>query len=131
MSISPPLVPVRLQGSLCKRCRTRWYPSRSRCSLCRATDLDDILLPEGGTIYSFTVVRVGRPGVPVPYGVCVADFGGVPVFGRLLKWEAARIGGSILAARAVKDAADAGEGGAVDDYWLVPAAGFEGEGNRP
>ena len=132
MICAPPLEPVRLQGSLCRSCGSVWYPARPRCNGCRERDLDGTLLPADGTIYSFTVVRVGRPGVPVPYGLCIADFGGIPVFGRLLEWENARIGERVLSVRAAVGAAEAREDSDLFgvDCWLVPAAVLDQEGDQ-
>lgn len=83
---------VQLEASRCPRCDVTWHPRRERCPTCIQEVMEEVLLPERGELYSFSVVRIGRPGVEVPYGVAVVDFGNVRVFGRLINWESARIG---------------------------------------
>jgi uncharacterized OB-fold protein len=78
------------------------FPPRRRCSNCGRTGLGTAPIAAVGTIYSFSVVHIAKPGVAVPYALVIADFpGDIRVFGRLLEWQGRlQIGGRVTAAMA-------------------------------
>lgn len=104
---------LRLPATRCDGCDITWYPPRSRCGKCWSENLTEVYLPERGTIHSFTVVRIGRAGEPVPYGLAVADFANVRVFGRLANFAEARIGQEVVVERFSASSGEAGEEGSI------------------
>lgn len=98
-----------LSASQCVTCGLRWYPRRVLCNKCLGRDLTDIFLPQVDVLNSFTVVRIGRPGEAVPYGLCIADFDGVPVFARLSGWEGAKIDQEVSVLDFIEDVVERSE----------------------
>jgi uncharacterized OB-fold protein len=98
----------RFRGSLCRACGALWFPLRRYCARCHSSALEFGLLPAVGELHSYTIVHVGRSGVPVPYAVGVATFGEeVSVFGRLGGWEdGVQIGQPVTAERAFEGGGD-------------------------
>ncbi|MQA82085.1 MAG: hypothetical protein GEV10_27050 [Streptosporangiales bacterium] len=79
---------AHFRGHRCRACGSTWFPQRTYCAHCRSRDLEPWLLPVEGTLYSYSVVHRGRPGVRVPYAVGSVIFTEhVAVFGRILGWE--------------------------------------------
>src|SRR5882724_12787061 len=63
---------VRLRGSQCRRCATAAFPVRRVCMACGNRELDEVLLPGEGSLYSFTTVEVSSSR-QVPYMIGYVD----------------------------------------------------------
>lgn len=70
-------------------------------------DFTEALVEPIGELYSYTVVRLGRPEIPAPYAIGVADFpDSVRVVARILDWEdGLAIGQAVVASTAPADEA--------------------------
>ncbi len=70
-----------LVGSRCRACGAASWPSRAVCHRCGSPSTHETLLGPDGTLTSYTVVWVPRPGIEAPYTIGeVAVSGGVTVF---------------------------------------------------
>jgi uncharacterized OB-fold protein len=79
--------PPRFVASACRHCGATAFPPRRRCAECASTDLEAVPVAPYGRLYSYTVVRVGRPHEATPYAIGVADFpDGIRVLARLSGW---------------------------------------------
>lgn len=118
---------VRLLGTRCQSCGTHYFP---RCATCRNPECDgkqvgDALLPQTGTLYSYTIQHYEPPLFRIddwqPYAIGVADLGdGVQVMGMLdgVALDEIRIGMPLrVAARTLYHNA---QGVAVATYAFVP-----------
>jgi uncharacterized OB-fold protein len=80
--------PMRFIGARCTACGLLTFPPRRRCTRCAGKAFIEALIEPIGELYSYTVVRLGRPDIPTPYAIAVADFPeGVRVLARILNWE--------------------------------------------
>jgi uncharacterized protein len=50
--------PPHLLGTRCRSCGERFFPLRATCAKCLARDVEDVLLSETGTLYSWSHVRM-------------------------------------------------------------------------
>lgn len=103
--------PPRFIAARCAKCGTVAFPRRRRCASCRRTEFGDVLLDPLGTVYSYTIVHLGRAGTKTPYGIGVVDFShGVRIVGRLYAWDAVPrdklIGSDVVAALDPDDGTD-------------------------
>lgn len=80
----------RLAGSRCPDCATLVFPRQPSCPRCSRTGLRDEVLPDRGTVWTWTVQEFPpKPpfrfpeGEFVPYGVGYVDLGDVLVESRL------------------------------------------------
>lgn len=75
----------QLLATRCPRCAALTFPAAATCPACWNTDgLRAEEVPEPGTVYAFSTVRVAGRGAEVPYRIGYADFpGGLRVCGRL------------------------------------------------
>jgi uncharacterized OB-fold protein len=88
--------PPRFVGSACRLCGAIAFPPRRRCASCARADLEPAPIAPYGRLYSYTVVRIGRPHEMTPYAIGVADFpGGIRVLARLSGWAADGAGSPI------------------------------------
>jgi len=64
-----------LLGTKCKKCGEVFFPSRRRCILCFAEEMEDVFLSKEGKIYSYTVIHNKTPGYegPIPYAVAAVE----------------------------------------------------------
>jgi hypothetical protein len=70
-----------LIGSRCSECGARSWPARAACAHCGSVAVHEAPLPRKGSLTSYTVVWVARPGLETPYVLGQADFGdGASVF---------------------------------------------------
>lgn len=71
----------------CRPCGQYVFPPRGICRRCRSRDLEPAIVDDVGVLYSFTVNHnAWFPGMPVPYGLGLAEFTNYPgfrVLGRL------------------------------------------------
>jgi uncharacterized OB-fold protein len=64
----------------CTACGARFFDRRNACAACGSqAGFADVVLPDEGTLRTFTVVSVAAPGVPVPYVAGVIDLDGTSV----------------------------------------------------
>lgn len=84
----------RLVGSRCSDCGHVAYPAESICNACGRRDKGEpIELGPVGTLYTFTVVYAGAPGVETPYAIGYVDFiEGARVFGRIVPGDNLAVG---------------------------------------
>jgi hypothetical protein len=78
----------KIDGAVCKKCGTRFFPPRADCAVCFSKDMDWFEMPQSGKLETFTVSYIaptGFEGDP-PYAMGVVDFGnGLKLFARLAK----------------------------------------------
>ena len=62
-------------GSECQDCHVRSWPGRAICHRCGSPCVEDVVLAGRGTVQTYTVVHVARPGLDVPYvlGLVILD----------------------------------------------------------
>ena len=65
---------VRLRASRCPSCGAALYPPREICPSDGADSLEEILLSNSGTVYTFTVARQSTPEFKTPYVLVYVDF---------------------------------------------------------
>ncbi|MHB8262466.1 MAG: Zn-ribbon domain-containing OB-fold protein [Acidimicrobiales bacterium] len=65
---------VRLRASRCSACGSVFHPPRTICPADGASPLEETLLGDEGTVYTFTVVRQSTPEFRVPYVLVYVDF---------------------------------------------------------
>jgi len=59
----------RLVGSCCRDCGATSWPSRALCHRCGSASVHETLIGPEGTLVSYTVVWVPRPGIEAPYTI--------------------------------------------------------------
>ncbi|MFC1874416.1 Zn-ribbon domain-containing OB-fold protein [Chloroflexota bacterium] len=78
----------KIDGTVCKKCGTKFFPPRADCFVCFAKDMDWFEMPEKGKLETFTNAQYapsGFEGDP-PYMMGVVNFGnGLKLFARLEK----------------------------------------------
>ena len=89
---------ARIVAGTCGDCGTVMFPVRERCPACGAAEVAETLLPERGTLWTWTVqgFEPKPPYVPdgefVPYAVGYVEFPGyLRVEGRLTESDPARL----------------------------------------
>ncbi|HDZ91679.1 MAG: Zn-ribbon domain-containing OB-fold protein [Deltaproteobacteria bacterium] len=63
----------RFVGLKCKKCQTVSFPPTAVCRACGATALEPVTLGGGGTVKTFTVIRVAPEGRKPPYIVVMVE----------------------------------------------------------
>ncbi|WP_026310828.1 Zn-ribbon domain-containing OB-fold protein [Parafrankia elaeagni] len=71
----------------CVRCSARFFDRRNACASCSGMEFRAVDLPREGTVYTFSIVSLAPPGVPVPFVAAVVDCGGTKVRGVLVNIE--------------------------------------------
>jgi uncharacterized protein len=107
-----------LVGSRCSECGARSWPARAACARCGSVAVSEAPLPREGSLVSYTIVWVARPGLSTPYVLGQADFGdGASVFAHVRGLAAdVRVP---IPVRAVISADES----AVPRFWLTPENG--------
>jgi uncharacterized OB-fold protein len=93
---------ARLIGGRCAACGQTGFPAGAACERCGGTEMTDTLLPERGTLWTFTTQNFRPPSPPYdgsdtaeafqPYAVGYVDLGGeVMVEARLTESNPARL----------------------------------------
>ncbi len=63
-----------LVGKKCPECGTIYLDSRIGCAKCSYVgDLPEVRLGKEGTLHTWTIVHMSRPGVPVPFVAAIVD----------------------------------------------------------
>jgi uncharacterized OB-fold protein len=104
-----------LVGSRCSECGARSWPSRAACARCGSVAVSEAPLPREGSLVSYTIVWVARPGLSTPYVLGQADFGdGASVFAHVRGLEAdVRVPTPVRAVISTDESA-------VPRFWLTP-----------
>jgi uncharacterized OB-fold protein len=104
-----------LVGSLCSICGARSWPARAACARCGSVAVSQATLPREGSLVSYTVVWVARPGLSTPYMLGQADFGdGASVFAHVRG-----LASDVRVPTPVRAVISADES-AVPRFWLTP-----------
>jgi uncharacterized OB-fold protein len=74
---------VRLHGSVCSACGSRWFPRRQVCARCAGAQMEPLLAGPSCTVYASTTVRNGASGFPVPYQLAYLEVDGLRVLAHL------------------------------------------------
>jgi hypothetical protein len=107
-----------LVGSLCSQCGARSWPARAACARCGSVDVAEAPLPRQGSLISYTIVWMSRPGVDAPYVLGQADFGdGASVFAHVRGLD-----GDVRVPTPVHAVISADES-TVPRFWLTPDDG--------
>lgn len=81
-----------LLGSRCTSCGQVFFPPRTICSECLATDLEQAPLGGTGSLYSYSIVNIPAEHYPAPYAVgWILLPGGIRVFSQIRNWEGRRL----------------------------------------
>lgn len=68
-----------LEALMCVSCGARFFDRRNACAACEGTEFTRVEIPRFGTIKTYTIVTMARPGIPVPFVAAVVDCGGTAV----------------------------------------------------
>ena len=64
---------VRLRGSRCRSCGETFFGKRHSCEYCQGLEMEDTVLSDRGTLYSYTIIRqlpsIPPKGIDPPYAV--------------------------------------------------------------
>ena len=91
---------ARLVAGVCRACEAPTFPPRERCPACGSSEVDETLLPERGTLWTWTTQGFepkSPPYVPaggafVPFAVGYVEFDGfLRVEGRLTESDPERL----------------------------------------
>lgn len=78
----------KIEGTVCKKCGTKFFPPRADCSTCFSKEMDWFAMPSKGTLETFTTALYAPFGFeadpPYTMGVVVFD-DGMKLFARLAK----------------------------------------------
>jgi uncharacterized protein len=78
----------KIEGTVCKKCGTKFFPPRADCSVCFSKEMDWFAMPTKGTLETFTTAQYAPFGFeadpPYTMGVVVFD-DGMKLFARLAK----------------------------------------------
>jgi uncharacterized protein len=92
----------KIEGTVCKKCGTKYFPPRADCSVCFSTDMDWFVMPQKGKLETYTTATYapsGFEGDP-PYTMGVVDFeNGLKLFARVdkaLKVENVKVGMDVI-----------------------------------
>jgi uncharacterized protein len=78
----------KIEGTVCKKCGTKFFPPRADCSVCFSKELDWFEMPTKGTLETFTTALYAPFGFEAdpPYTMGVVNYGdGLKLFARLAK----------------------------------------------
>jgi uncharacterized OB-fold protein len=78
----------KIDGTVCKKCGTKFFPPRADCSVCFSKDMDWFDMPQKGKLETFTTSYYAPAGFEedTPYTMGVVNFGnGLKLFARLAK----------------------------------------------
>jgi uncharacterized OB-fold protein len=78
----------KIDGTVCKKCGTKFFPPRADCSVCFSKDMDWFDMPQNGKLETFTTSYYAPAGFEgdTPYTMGVVNFGnGLKLFARLAK----------------------------------------------
>ena len=78
----------KIDGTVCKKCGTKFFPPRADCSVCFSKDMDWFDMPQNGKLETFTTSYYAPTGFEedTPYTMGVVNFGnGLKLFARLAK----------------------------------------------
>ena len=84
----------RLEAARCRACGQVSAPRRAVCPACRGHELETVVLPDRGTVESFTVVHVGPAAfsLDTPYALAVVALGdGIRITTQLADVEPAEV----------------------------------------
>ncbi|MCP3991527.1 MAG: hypothetical protein GY724_20810 [Actinomycetia bacterium] len=76
-----------LEAHECTSCQARYFDRRNACASCFGTDFKTVVIPNEGTLTSYTIVAFAAPGVDVPFVAGVIDCGGTSVRGNVINTE--------------------------------------------
>ena len=90
---------ARLVAGVCRECDTLMFPVRERCPACASTEVAETLLPERGTLWTWTTQGFEPKSPPyvadgefAPFAVGYVEFPGyLRVEGRLTESDPARL----------------------------------------
>ncbi len=65
----------RMEAGRCTSCGKVWYPPRRICGECKGREFETVRLPDEGTLYTYTVIRVAPTAFvdQAPYAVALVD----------------------------------------------------------
>ena len=78
----------KIEGTVCKECKTKFFPPRADCAKCFSQDMDWFEMPTKGKLETFTTAYYAPFGFEAdpPYTMGVVDFGnGLKLFARVAK----------------------------------------------
>ena len=58
----------------CEECGKYWFPRLQVCPNCWSENLAKVPINRKGTLYSFTIIRIGQPSMKTPCAVGFVDF---------------------------------------------------------
>lgn len=82
------LIEGKVEGTVCKKCGSKFFPPRADCSTCLSKEMDWFEMPKKGTLETFTTAYYAPFGFEAdpPYTMGVVGFdGGLKLFARLAK----------------------------------------------
>lgn len=58
---------LRLVGSVCKKCKAKFFPRKNYCPQCLDSTLEEYILPTRGKLISYSIAHDSLMGIKTPY----------------------------------------------------------------
>lgn len=120
-----------IEASQCDSCRRSWFPPLRVCPDCNSEEISPVQLTGRGSLYSYTIVHVGRGDLPTPYALGMIDLdAGVRVFAQVdLTSDGLHVGDLMEASRgAIRTLPD---GSVLEGYRFKRLRSSNGERSKP
>lgn len=110
---------IKLAGGCCADCGELSFPQAQICIKCFSEKINIIAMSDHGTLYSYSIVRVGRTKDKTPYAVGYIDLeNGIRLFSHFSDIEALKI--DLPVCIKVEKAGEVEDGSFLYQFWAVP-----------
>jgi uncharacterized OB-fold protein len=110
---------IKLAGGCCGACGALSFPRAQVCVECLSENIKISAMSEYGVLYSYSIVRVGRPQDKVPYAVGYIDLeNGIRLFSHFSDIAALEI--DLPVSIKVKPAGESEDGAPLYQFWAAP-----------
>ncbi len=110
---------MRLACGCCVACGALSFPHAEVCIVCLSEDIKVSEMPNYGTLYSYSIVRVGQPKDKVPYAVGYIDLeNGLRLFSHISDIPALKI--DLPVSIKVTSAGEAEDSAPLYQFWAAP-----------
>ena len=110
---------IKLAGGCCDACGALSFPQAQVCIECLSENIKISAMSDHGVLYSYSIVRVGRPQDKVPYAVGYIDLeNGIRLFSHFSDIAALEI--DLPVSIKVEPAGEAEDGALLYQFWAAP-----------